>query len=255
VRLSAPGDDKPVQILLLNAMDAARTDPENYKPLPNINLRYQYPIPLEGANLGAHPVFLVFDGSPLDFPLTDEQVEAPSPLLKFYRAATLANRNGMTDQFADSFTPKSSEKVKKWQAAEAETKKRREAERKDQPVKPAPNGAEPAKPIATLHPDEKALALLKPRVKFVLNADPVYLVFQASGPGNDWKPAQLAYTYVVSESGSYKLANFGYGNTLDELLEDPALFDKRVLKPAPAKPGAPKAKVQPPSARPAGAKP
>ena len=49
-RLSAPGDDKPIQILFLNAFDAARTEPESYRPLPNINLRYQYPIPLDGAS-------------------------------------------------------------------------------------------------------------------------------------------------------------------------------------------------------------
>ena len=251
-RLSAPGDNKPVEALLLNAFTAAQKDPESYRPLLDVNLRNQYPIPLEGAGASAHPVFLVFDGSPVDFPLTDERVAAPSPLLKFYRDAALANRNGMTEQFAASFTAKSSEKVKEWQAATAEMKKRRESEQKNQPSKLSPNAGLPS--ITAAAPDAKTLSKLRAHVKFVLNADPVYLVFQATGQGNDWKPADLAYTYVVSEAGSYKLANFGYQNTLDVLLQNPALFDKRILKPAPAKPGAQKTKVVPAPAKSAGAK-
>jgi hypothetical protein len=248
VRLSAPGDDKPVQILLLNAFDAARTDPDSYKPLPNINLRYQYPIPLEGTSASsAHPVFLEFDGSPVDFPLADLKVEAPTPLLKFFRAAALANRSGNKEEFASSFTPKSQEKVKQWQAT---MEKRRESEKKTSEGKTA----ETTPPVSTPTGTPKAPLPKGPNVKFVLNADPVFLIFEAPGPGNDWTPAHLTYSYVVRDGASFKMANFGYGNTLDELLQDPALFDKRILKPATAKPGTPKTKTPPASAKPGAVK-
>jgi hypothetical protein len=247
-RLSAVGGANPVDDLLQNAFVAAQSDPD-YKPLPNINLRYQYPVPLEGAGLGQHPVFLVFDGLPMDFPVTNEKVEAPSPLLKFYRAATLAQRDSMTEQFAASFTSKSAEKVKEWQAAKTEFEKQHKSEQKSKPPNPAA-----ATGPATAALDEKALTKVRSYVKFVMNADPLYLVFQAPGQGNNWKPGDLSYAYLVSESGSYKQANFGYGNTLDQLLQNPGLFDKQALKPAPAKPGAPKPKVQPAPAKPAGAK-
>jgi hypothetical protein len=116
-----------------------------------------------------------------------------------------------------------------------------------------------AKTTSPVPVDEKALAKVRSYVKFVLNADPLYLVFQAPGQGNNWKAGDLSYAYLVSESGSYKQANFGYGNTLDQLLQNPALFDKQTLKPAPAKPGAakpaaPKAKTPTASPKAAAAK-
>ena len=72
-------------------------------------------------------------------------------------------------------------------------------------------------------------------VKFVLNADPIFLVFQAPGSGDNWMPQALSYSYVVREGGSYKIANFSSMNTLDDFLQNPALFDKNILKQAPRK--------------------
>ncbi len=248
LRVSAPGGTNPVDDLLQSTFVAAQSDPASYAPLPDINLRYQYPIPLEGTAVGVHPVFLDFDGTPMDFPVTDDKVAAPSPLLNFYRTATLAQRDGRNDEFAASFTAKSAEKVKEWQAAKAAAQKRKESEKKE-PAKPVapPTATNPAAAAAA----EKALAKMRSHVKFVLNADPVYLVFQAPGQGNDWLPKDLAYTYLVSEGGTYKIANFGFGNVLDQLLQNPNLFDKRILKPPPAKPVAQKPKVVPVPAKPA----
>jgi len=254
LRLSAPGGTNPVDDLLQSAFVAAQSDPASYQPLPNVNLRYQYPIPLEGTGAGAHPVFLNFDGTPLDFPVTNEKVEPPTTLLKFYRAATLADRDGRSEEFVGSFTSKSAEKVKEWQAAKAKAKaeaeKKTESEQKKQPASPVANPAAAPKVAPAAPADEKALAKVRSYVKFVLNADPVYLVFQATGQGNDWTPKNLSYTYLVSEGGSYKIANFGFGNTLDQLLQNPSLFDNRILKPPPAKPVAQKPKVVPVPAKP-----
>jgi hypothetical protein len=254
-RLSALSGGNPVQALIQESFEAAETDRDSYKPVANLNLRYQYPIPLAGpGDSGPHPVFLEFDGSPVDFPLEDKKAPAPTPLLEFYRHAVQAVQSGDFETYAASFTPKSQERVRQW---ESETEKRREEIKQQKPpVKPVTVPAATAQSSAQASaPPSKGAALPKgTNAKFVLNADPVFLVFQATGPGNDWMPAHLAYSYVVREGNSFKLANFGYAGTLDDLLQDPNLFDKRILKPATVKPGVPKAKVQPSPAKPAGAK-
>jgi hypothetical protein len=256
-RLSAPGDEKPIQLLLLNAFDAARTEPDSYKPLPNINLRYQYPIPLAGTHdSGAHPVFLEFDGLPMDFSLTDEKVKPPTPALAFLRGATLAYRSGKNDIYSGSFTPKSQEKVKQWLVVEEKQKQERlKQEKLKQANEPTPPAAQPVVPPAAepqpaaKPPDQSA------NVKFVLNADPIFLVFQAPGKGSSWLAKNLSYSYILRQGSEYKLTNFAYASTLDGLLQDPSLFDKNVLKPAVAKPGAPNAKGPDAKGVPAAAKP
>jgi hypothetical protein len=78
------------------------------------------------------------------------------------------------------------------------------------------------------------LSALESSVKFVLDAAPVYLVFQSRAPGNNWTPDSLTYSYIVDEHGKYKFANFSSLDDLDEFLQDSALFDKSFLKSSPS---------------------
>ena len=254
VRLSAVGSNTPLELMVLNSFVAAKTSPDEYKPLSNINLRYQYPIPLAGKmDSGAHPVFFEFDGSPIDFPLINEKVKPPTPLLEFLRGATLAFDGGKYDVYAGDFTPISQERVKPWLAEMARRKQELEKEKLGQEKQPAPPAVPPAVPPAP--PTKTVLSpLVQPYVKFVLNAEPIFLVFQAAGPGSNWKSANLTFTYLLHQGGEYKIANFAFSNTLDDFLQDPALFDKRVLKPPPLKPGAPKVKAVPVPSKPAAVK-
>jgi hypothetical protein len=73
-------------------------------------------------------------------------------------------------------------------------------------------------------------------VKFVLSADPVFIVFEAAAAGNDWKPESLTYSYILHKGGAYKIANFSFASDLDDFLQNPTFFDKRVLKSASANP-------------------
>ena len=73
-------------------------------------------------------------------------------------------------------------------------------------------------------------------VKFVLSADPLFLVFQAPTAGNDWTLQSLTYSYILHEGGTYKIANFSYSTELDDFLQNPQFFDKQILKPIPASP-------------------
>jgi hypothetical protein len=262
LRLSAPGGTNPVDDLLQNAFVAALAAPDSYKALPDVNLRYQYRLPLAGKlDAGPHPVFFEFDGSPVDFSLTDEKVKAPTPLLVFFRTADLALKSGKYEAYANDFTAKSQDKVKEWTAAEEKVKQERlkqeeklQQEKKLEQEKSKPEQSSAAPPAAT--PASKPKAAEAPRVpassyvKFVLNADPIYLVFQAPGKGDTWMPNTLTYSYVLHQGGDYKITNFEYANTLDEFLQHSGLFDMNILKPAPAKPGAANAKSVPVPAKP-----
>lgn len=211
LRLSAVSSSIPVASMVLSAFYAAQTEPDAYKPLPNINLRYEYPIPLDGdAGTSAHPVFLEFDGSPMDFPLGDQKVKPPTALLKFFRNAALAHQKGKDDLYASSFTPKSADKVRQWLASMKSSRR-----------------------LANQPPQvPSALG----NVKFVLNAEPVFLVFQAPTAGNDWAPENLTYSYILHQGGGYKIANYFYSTDLDDFLQNPSFFDKGVLKSAPTTP-------------------
>jgi hypothetical protein len=217
LRLSAVSSNSPVEPLILNAFVAAKMYPAVYKPISNLNVGYQYPIPLAGpGDAGAHPVFFEFDGAPMDFPIGDEKIKAPTPLLEFLRDAAFAIRSGKDKSFASDFTPRSGKTISQWLAA---TKKRQQA------------SASPASSYATAG----LISAMTANVKFVLNADPIFLVFQAPGSGDNWMPPALSYSYVVREGGTYKIANFSSMNTLDDFLQNPALFDKNILKQAPRK--------------------
>lgn len=235
VRLSAVGSNTPLALMVLNSFVEARTSPDEYKPLTSLNLRYQYPIPLAGkVDAGDHPVFFEFDGTPMDFPLTDEKVKAPTPLLSFYRTATEAFDSSKYDVYAGDFTEQSQERLRPWLASRL---KQEEDKLKQQKLKQGDQApaARPTKPVAVS-------PAIVPHVKFVLNAEPVFLIFSAAGVGSGWKPSSLSYTYVLHEGSDYKLANFSYSNTLDDFLQDPLLFNKNILKPAPVKLGTAKPK-------------
>lgn len=251
VRLSAPGGNNPIDDMLQSAFVAAQADPNSYKPVPGLNLHYQAAVPLGGEkSAGAHPVVFEFDGMPVDLPLNDEKVKAPSPLLDFFRKADVAIHDERYDAYVSDFTPKSQEKVKQWTDAQEKTKQEKlkqeklQEEKKLEEQKLKPEQTTATKPAVP--PDAKAKAAAPPplfaHAKFVLNADPIFLVFQAPGGGSGWAPAKLTYTYVLHQGDDYKITNFEYANTLDEFLQNPALFDKNVLKPPPVKAAAPNAK-------------
>ncbi len=223
LRLSAVSSNSPVEPLILDAFVAARTDPAVYKPISNIKVDYQYPIPLAGpGDAGAHPVFFEFDGAPMDFPIGDEKIKAPTPLLEFLRNAAFAIRSGKDKSFASDFTPRSRETISQWLAG---TEKREQAKQRSRA------SASPASNYETAG----LISAMMANVKFVLNADPIFLVFQARGSGDKWMPQALSYSYVLHEGGTYKITNFSSMNTLDDFLQNPALFDKNILKQAPKK--------------------
>jgi len=247
-RLSVVNSGTPLELMVMNAFVGARTAPDEYKPLPNINLRYQYPIPLAGkADAGSHPVFFEFDGMPMDFPVTDEKVKAPTPLLEFVRNADLAYKSGNFAVYANDFTVGSQERLRPWLA---ETERRKQERLKQEKL----NGEQSPAPSPGAGPTNKAeaaaAAAVAAHVKFVLNGGPFFLVFKAPGPGSGWKPANLTYSYILQQGGDYKIANFSFSTTLDDFLQNTSLFNRNILKPVPPKPGTVNSKPAPGATKP-----
>jgi hypothetical protein len=222
-RLSAVSSNVPVLALIKSAFDAgAMPGGQAYEPKPNVNLPYQVAIPLAGKGGGdAHAVYFEFAGSPMDFPVGDARAKPPSPVLQVLRNAAHALRKGKIGTFASYYTPRSGQIIKQWLMG-----MKQRAQGAVRPGISSTSGAIPG--------TAGTISGLEANVKFVLDAAPVFLVFQSAAPGDKWAPESLSYSYVVEDAGSYKIANFSASDDLDEFLQDPALFDKNVLKSPPA---------------------
>jgi hypothetical protein len=212
-RVSAVTSDTKLEEVILNSLEAARRTPSAYKPVFDFHPRVQFPIPSEGnGSAGEHPVFLQFDGMPIDYDLAQKTPPSISdPLIEFYQRAYAANNAKNLDALPSMFAPLSAAKVKEWTEKEQETERDKDG-----------------KEIAS-HAER---AFLAPRyVKFVIHGDPVSLVFVSGESGKAWHPERLSYRYVVKDaaSGQFQLANLGYNNALDQLLYS-SLFDMRILR-------------------------
>lgn len=209
---SAMSEDKPVELLFVSMMMAASMDPAAYKPQLNLALKHRYAFPLEGkGNPGPHPVILQFAGEAMNFKVVDKRQGAPNPLLTFYRQAYSAVSGRDAKTFIAMHTAGSERDLKNWFAGLNE------------------------KLVAKFYEkygEEKY-------VKFVLNADPIYIIFYSSDPGDDWSPDLLDYEYVYKDpaTGAYRLTNTTYSGYLDDILRNPALFNPLTLRRAKEAPG------------------
>jgi hypothetical protein len=198
----------PIANLFVAAMSAALKEPARYKPQANLALKFRYAFPLEGkGSSGSHPAVLQFAGEALNFKLVDGPEATSNPVLTFYRQAYTALKKHDTNTFIALFTPGSEKDLKKWVAGM--------------------NEAAMAK-FYTEYGQDKY-------VKFVLNADPVYIIFYSPDPSDQWEPDSLQYEYVFKNaSGEYRLTNFTYQGYLDDILRNPALFNPQILRRAKA---------------------
>jgi len=211
-RVSAVTSDTKLEEIILNSLEAARRTPEKFKPVFDFHPRYQYPIPLEGkGNSGEHPVFLQFEGMPLDVDLVQQPKAVAGAAIEFYARAYQTYSKNDIESFTGMFTARSGDHLKQWLE-----------EQKDNKASPPVHG------------------LLDERyAKFEMNGDPVYLIF-LSGRKGKWDPALSYYRYVIKDqaSGKFEIANLGYQNALDQFL-DSDLFDRRILMAPAQKPATP----------------
>ncbi|HMD96235.1 MAG TPA: hypothetical protein VKM93_02740 [Terriglobia bacterium] len=196
----------PVELLIVNWMDEVAKNPQAYQSAVTPKLKYHYAIPVDGPHdPGKYPVVLGFDGESIDFDVFNAAVAAPSPVLAFYRSAYLALKGRSIESFIQMHTEKSQDKLRKW--------------------------------LATMSKEEFEKFYLSTvggrYVKFVLNADPVYIVFYGPQKGRTWLPGSLSYQYILRDpkTRQLKLTNVFFLSFFDDFLQNTNLFDQRFLKP------------------------
>lgn len=206
----------PLGTLLLDVFQRQVEDPAAYAPAADVDTRYAYPLPLGGgARVSWH-----FDGEPLDYDLYGADAPPRSaPALVALRAAHRKLAEGDVEGYLAAHTPVSRAKLAGW--------------------------------IAKMSPQEKLsfeyTTLLDKQVRFVLDADPVHIIFYhfdlkpgtASGEAVSSTDNRYLSWYFVHRdpaSGNFLLANAYRQGFIDDFLGDedliprtPGPFTERVL--------------------------
>lgn len=190
-RVTIVSSSTTVPELILDCFQAARTKPELYNPVAVVHSAFGISLPLEAAQANTGAVMLEFNGSPL----------APAPIAQLFRQVNEAYKKRDVKTLESYFTAGSQRRVNPWLERLAAGNSMRTPQ--------------------LLPPVE--------HIQFVLNAEPVYIVFTAPPP-TPGVPAGWSYQFVVHEHGAYKLANYSYSGTLDDLLQNKTLFTKEHLR-------------------------
>lgn len=156
-----------------------------------------YRVPSAGS-----PVTLHFSGQAANVDVFSEADNTQlMPVLRFYRQAMLAFKAKNFDQYFRAHSTLSAEKLRK--------------------------ALEPGARTEVFH----AVTSQSRFVKFVMDLDPVYLIFFSPDAGDKWRSSSLDYEYVLRVSGGeYRIVNKFFSSIQDELWRNPKLFDFEVLK-------------------------
>jgi hypothetical protein len=194
----------PVDILILSILEDGVKDPIAYAAVADPHLRYRQPLAIEGKNKTPHEVALLFNGQPVDFNAYSE-TPPTDPLLLFYWNVFTAFKAHKTNEFLAGHSLKSQAKLQQW--------------------------------WKTFTPEaENAYYTTMTAgrwVKFVMDGDPVYVVFYGQKKGADWIVGSLSYQYVLKnpQTQRFLIANVLSQGFFDDVIGKSSLFDQRVLKP------------------------
>jgi hypothetical protein len=193
----------PVDTLILSIFEESVKNPAAYIPLTDPHLRYRQPLAIEGKNKTPHEVAMLFNGEPVEFDAFGE-TPVSNPLLLFYRKVFTAFKARKQEEFLAGHSAKSQAKLRQW-------------------WKTFNKDAE----------DAYYSTMVTGRwVKFVMDGDPVYIVFYSLNKGNNWTAGTLGYQYVVknAQTQQYLISNVLSEGFLDDVIGKNDLFDQRVLK-------------------------
>ena len=164
--------------------------------------RVAVPFDADAPLVGASAYFL-FHGQVHNLDLLDSTQAADDPLLSFYSRAYRELADGGVDRFYGYLTEKSAQRLRSQ-------------------IQQLDEGQQ-----------EELLRHLGARryVRFVLEADPVYLVFYSDHPAGASQADYLRHDTVKRKvPSSYQIANLLYTTVLDDLIEDPD-FQQRAIMP------------------------
>ncbi len=210
-RVEIVSSERPLETLVVDALKQAALDPERYAPVSAQRGRH-YAFPLAAGGPGAHPVLLRYDGEAVDVELTAPDAarsaaaapQRAAAVLRAYEAAWSAFSARDLERYLGAFTPGSRDRLKGWFAE----------------MKPEGFDAYHAE------------MLRGRRVRFVLDAAPLALVFYTRGADS-----RLYYDYVLDDGArGFKLTNAYFEDYLDDVLgqsglwpADLAAFGKSIL--------------------------
>jgi hypothetical protein len=189
----------PVETVILDLLQEQVMNPRAYSAATPAT-RYACALPLATRADAGHPVTLLFDGEVVDVdvmapePGTQPSGSAVAAVLDAYRSAYRALKTRDLDRFLDSYTDASRKKLTDWLKA----------------MRP--------EQFAAFHGDATA----RRQVWFVLDADPVYLVFVAGSDG------RLQHEYMIRTAKGYKLTNAYFATLLDDVIGNAKFFPKDV---------------------------
>lgn len=187
------GKVDPLAVLLTHMMQYAIESPGKFLPKKAGTFEYNFPIP--GTTKG-HVVLLQFNGRMYDFNVFGSDVPGThDDVLSFYCQAYQMFNTETPQNLSNFYTEKSSAKCKKW----------------------------------FLDMNPKTLTDFKQRVlsmgrtvKFILDAEPVYMIFYTIKNQKGFR-----YDYVVRDqtTGKLRLTNYYFINYFDQLVREPAFSD------------------------------
>jgi hypothetical protein len=195
-----PTNRNSLNILITDTMQKRAERPTSYGPSQSVKKQFQYAI---GGTTNGSPVYLQFDGKNYDLDVFGPDILPDDEVASFYQAAYKTFANGRKEDFASLYTESSGKKFSKW--------------------------------VSNMRPEEfdayyQDVIRSGHRVKFILNADPIFIVFYVSSP-SDGGAFNLRYEYVVRDpaSGKLRLTNFYSESFIDDLLKSKELFVTPIL--------------------------
>jgi hypothetical protein len=191
--------------LIVDSAVAASIKPADFTPVADVHSKYRAVLGSTGRTTPSpHPIALQFDGVPLNFSVFDAAEPPANPVLAFYQDAYMKLKRRAFDDFVKTYAPESQRSAAKFAAN-----------------------------LKLANASEYFDSLTSSRyVKFLLNADPVFLVFYSNDKSDKWSFNSLHHDYVVRDlqTGTYKLANFAFTSSFDDLLNDQDLFDQQIFR-------------------------
>jgi len=181
------GKVDPLAVLLTHMMQYSAEMPGKFLAKKAGKFEYNFPIP--GTTEG-HAVLLQFNGKMYDFDVFDSgAAKSNDEVLAFYQRACQAFMSA-PENLADFYTSVSQEKMIKWLTT---------------------------KTPESLAKYRQATVNAGKTVRFILDADPVFIVFYTVRNGKGCR-----YEYVVRDTsnGELRLTNFYFSNYLDQLINE-----------------------------------
>jgi hypothetical protein len=171
-----------------------------FAPVNNVKCDYEYAIP--GTTSG-YPVYLQFNGKVCDFNALGD--ESNDEILAFYQK-TCRLLAQSPESLTDLYTEKSAQDYRKWVEK---------------------------KPYGDPYWRQKEIVSRGRRVIFLLNADPVFIVFYRPFTSTKQDLSDVRYEYIVREpkDNQLRLTNYNYSGFLSQFFDNRELFIDPFLKP------------------------